>query len=440
MNDRIEIKHTVRAGRTVSSAEAVSALGARPRLEVLDGVRFLAALYVVVFHLSAGDRSSWQVPSRELFGPLFHVASYGWLGVELFFMISGFVICLSSWGKTFRQFAVSRVVRLYPAYWFCVLLTTGVVLADPSRAHALSWSQVLENLTMTESWARAPLVDPSYWTLAVELSFYLLVAVALVSRGFTYQRVVVFCAVWLAVSLLDSVIRSSWFSFVVLPLYAPCFIAGMVLYLMHRFGARRLLWVLLACSWGCAMYRLDSRTAGQHPSGVTLSYWVSAAMVTAFFAVLTLIALGRLRMIRGRWLVTAGALTYPIYLVHQQIGETIIMSLDQSVPPWMLLAIVSVLILVLAWLVQRFVERPLAGRLRAALYGGLAIVDGARRGGSASPEPSKAAGVATRKDAGGAPSDGAAIGTPEAERQEAAVANASAASSVPQRGHGDLKA
>jgi peptidoglycan/LPS O-acetylase OafA/YrhL len=361
-------------------------LRARPRLEVLDGIRFLAALYVVVFHLSAGDRSSWQKPSRELFGPLFHVASYGWLGVELFFMISGFVICLSTWGKTFSQFAISRVVRLYPAYWFCVLLATAVVLIDPSRAHALSWSQVLENLTMTESLAQVPLVDPSYWTLAIELIFYLLVAVTLVSRGFTYARVVVFCSVWLAVSLLDDFIHSPWFSIFGLPLYAPFFIAGMLLYLMHRFGPRRQLWALLACSWGCAMYRLDSRTAGQHPSGVTLNYWVSATMVTAFFAVLTLIALGKLGMIRGRWLVKAGALTYPLYLVHQQIGETIITSFDRSVPPWVLLAGVFVMMLILAWLVQRFVERPMAGRVRAVLYGGLAIIQGLGRSGYPSPE------------------------------------------------------
>src|SRR5262249_37418708 len=163
----------------------------------------LAAAYVVVFHFSAGDRGSWHAPSRTLFAPLFSVASYGWLGVELFFMISGFVICLSSWGKTFGQFAASRFIRLYPAYWFGILLTPVVVLIDQSRAHALAWPHVLENLTMTQAWAGVPAVDPSYWTLAIELNFYLLVAVVLVSWGFTYFRVVTFGMVWLAVSLLD---------------------------------------------------------------------------------------------------------------------------------------------------------------------------------------------------------------------------------------------
>jgi peptidoglycan/LPS O-acetylase OafA/YrhL len=341
------------------------------RLEVLDGIRFLAAAYVVVFHFSAGDRSTWHGPSRELFAPVFHVASYGWLGVELFFMISGFVICLSGWGKSVGEFAISRFVRLYPAYWFAILLTTTVLLVDQSRAHALSLSQILANLTMTESYARVPGVDPSYWTLVIELNFYLLVAVTLVWRGFTYQRVVTFCAVWLAVSLLDAVTDSYWYGLLVQPLYVPFFVAGIVLYLMHRFGPSLALWTLLACCWACAMYRLIDRTAAQHPSGVTLNYWISAAIVSAFFVLLTLIALHKLAAVRGRWLVTAGALTYPLYLLHQQIGETLIRSLDHRLPSWVLLVTVFAFMLLLSWLVQHYAERPLARRVRTALLAGL---------------------------------------------------------------------
>ena len=362
---------------SVSATEQIAAIHhnqVRPpvthRLEVLDGIRFLAAAYVVLFHFSAGDRSSWHGPSRELFAPLFHVATYGWLGVELFFMISGFVICLSAWGKSVGEFAISRFVRLYPAYWFAILLTTAVLLVDQSRAHALSWSQILTNLTMTESYARVPGVDPSYWTLAVELNFYLLVAVTLVWRGFTYKRVVTFCAVWLALSLLDAVTDSYWYGLVVQPLYVPFFVAGIVLYLMHRFGPSLALWTLLACCWACAMYRLIDRTAVQHPSGVTLNYWVSAAIVSTFFVLLTLIALHKLTAVRGRWLVTAGALTYPLYLLHQQIGETLIRSLDHRVPSWVLLVGVFAVMLVLSWLVQHYAERPLARRVRTALHAG----------------------------------------------------------------------
>jgi peptidoglycan/LPS O-acetylase OafA/YrhL len=339
----------------------------RPRLEVLDGLRLLAAAYVVVFHFAAGDRGSWHAPSRELFTPLFHLAKYGWLGVELFFMISGFVICLSGWGKSVRRFLVARFVRLYPAYWVAIALTTIVLLVDQSRAHALPWHEVLRNLTMTESFAQVPGVDPSYWTLAIELMFYLVVAVTLAWWGFTYRRVIAFCSVWLGLSLLDQFIDSSWYTLVVQPIYAPFFVAGIVLFLLHRFGPSRTLWALLGASWFVAMYRLIDRTAIQHPSGVTLNYWVSAAIVTGFYVLLTLIALGKLSAVRGRWLVTAGALTYPLYLLHQNVGETLIRSLDQYVPSWVLLVVALGVVFGLSYLVQRYAERPLAARIRAAL-------------------------------------------------------------------------
>jgi peptidoglycan/LPS O-acetylase OafA/YrhL len=139
---------------------------------------------------------------------------------------------------------------------------------------------------------------------------------------------------------------------------------------MHRFGLNSSLWTLLAYCWVCAMYRLVSRTAVQHPSGVTLNYWVASGITTAFFVVLVLIALGKLGMIRGRWLVTAGALTYPLYLLHQQIGETIIRTFDNRVPAWLLLVGVFGVMLTLSWLVHRYAERPLAARARRVLMAG----------------------------------------------------------------------
>ena len=84
-----------------------------------------------------------------------------------------------------------------------------------------------------------------------------------------------------------------------------------------------------------------------------------------------MIALHKLTAVRGRWLVTAGALTYPLYLLHQQIGETLIRSLDHRVPSWVLLVGVFAFMLVLSWLVQHYAERPLARRIRTALMAAL---------------------------------------------------------------------
>src|SRR5690349_17773865 len=96
---------------TTGEARAVRA---GVRLYEVDLLRIFAAVSVVLYHyLFAGY---YKVVSPLGFEAPGLVARYGYLGVDLFFLISGFVVLLSAWDRTPRSFLVSRVVRLYPAY------------------------------------------------------------------------------------------------------------------------------------------------------------------------------------------------------------------------------------------------------------------------------------------------------------------------------------
>ncbi|CAM5542747.1 Acyltransferase OS=Streptomyces alboniger OX=132473 GN=CP975_21835 PE=4 SV=1 [Streptomyces alboniger] len=160
---------------------------------------------------------------------VFRLASYGWIGVEIFFVISGFVICMSCWGRTPRQFFVSRVIRLYPAYWFAVLFTTGVLVAVPGVWERLRMREVLLNLTMLQSGSGVANVDGVYWTLWSELRFYLLF-LAVVATGLVSRKVVVFCCVWGAAAMLAPVSGLPLLELVANPEGAWYFIAGLALY------------------------------------------------------------------------------------------------------------------------------------------------------------------------------------------------------------------
>jgi peptidoglycan/LPS O-acetylase OafA/YrhL len=349
-----------------------------PRLAALDGLRLFAALAVAVFHLSVSWRLDGQSPPTRYLPDLAPVAAYGFLGVELFFLVSGFVIGMSSWRRSLGEFFVSRVSRLYPAYWVCILITVTVVAILPVAggvpvSGTPQLREIAANLTMLQEPLGIPAVDTVYWTLFVELRFYLLFA-ALVAFGLTYRRTVIFCVVWMIVSVIGPTLDSKMINIVAIPEYAPYFIAGIAMFLIHRFGRSPLLLAVIGFSWLVSINRVEQRVAGINP-GFEVPTWPGIAIVTLCYLLVLVIALGWTDRIRWSWLTTAGALTYPFYLLHQRVGYGLIRHAHErtSVPAWALLLGAIAVVLGLAWLVHRFAERPLSRWLRTVL--GRAIAD-----------------------------------------------------------------
>src|SRR5690606_9220061 len=129
----------------------------------------------------------------EAFPTLHRASAWGTFGVDLFFVISGFVILLTAWGRTVPQYVASRVSRLFPAYWVAVALTGVLLLWIWPDRKPVSVPQVGANLTMVQSAFGIGHLDGAYWTLWTELRFYLLVGL-LMLIGLTMTRLVVFAA------------------------------------------------------------------------------------------------------------------------------------------------------------------------------------------------------------------------------------------------------
>ncbi|MFF7071401.1 acyltransferase family protein [Streptomyces pseudovenezuelae] len=339
------------------------------RLYAIDGIRLLAALMVAMHHYAGTNRVDqpgnriWDRPVSDIMPTVFRFASYGWIGVEIFFVISGFVICMSCWGRTPRQFFTSRVIRLYPAYWFAIVFTTAVLVALPGVWDRLRTRDVLLNFTMLQSGSGVMNVDGVYWTLWSELRFYLLFLVVVWS-GLTYRKVVVFCCVWGAAAMLAPISKLPLLELVANPEGAWYFIAGLALYLMHRFGQDLLLWGILALAWLMGQRELGLRIDEvEHVSG----WRGSVAIFTVFLLVMVAVALGATDRVRWKWLVTAGALTYPLYLMHYAAGTVLINRLRDTMDARLLIASVIAGFMLLSWLVHRFVERPVARLLKRGL-------------------------------------------------------------------------
>ncbi|GAB7035752.1 acyltransferase [Streptomyces sp. NPDC021749] len=365
-------------------APSESALG-RPRLYVLDGLRFMAALMVLGYHYLT-LRDGWGDDPQAFSPGLYHLAQFGWLGVEVFFLISGFVICMSAWGRTLGDFVKSRVSRLYPAYWVAVILTASVLTLWPCVRSADSLETVLTNLTMLQQGVGVSDLDDVYWSLFVELKFYLLFALV-VYKGVTYRRCVLFCGLWTVAGVVAYKADTSFLSVWAVAPYSPYFIAGIAFYLMHRFRPTMLLWAIVTVEFLLAQHYVKGRVVmNLGDKAATAHDWPARIGVVMAFLLMAVIALGLFDGVRWRWLSRAGSLTYPLYLLHMYIGFTLIALLRHRLPAPVLLLSIIALMLVLSYAVNRWVERHVGVWLRNGIDKGLQEM---RRGSREGPSPGR---------------------------------------------------
>jgi peptidoglycan/LPS O-acetylase OafA/YrhL len=347
----------------------VRATGHAGRTYGIDLLRGVACLSVLLFHyLSRGPRAGYMQdalwPSVEV------VARYGYLGVHLFFMVSGYVIFMSAVGRTPRAFVASRVARLYPAFWVaCVLTMTAIVVAGDDRFR-ISWTDFAWNLTLVPQYVGAAFVDGAYWSLAVELQFYLLVWCVL--RADLMRRVEVILWLWLALALLDALRpvypAERW----LIAHWAPLFVLGAVTYQVAANGWSVARGAMLAASlllgiWHARIEtgRLSTIWEGAGPDAAI----VSAVLATAA-AVFVLIGIGAVRVRQTRLATLPGRLTYPVYLVHQVAGYLLYAQLNRHLQQPLLAVVLTVLAAIgTGAALNLWVERPIAPALRRWVAG-----------------------------------------------------------------------
>lgn len=341
------------------------------RLYEIDALRIIAAVAVVVYHYTFANFAGGL--TKDAYPHLSLVTRYDYLGVDLFFVISGFVCLLTALNRKPHQFLISRIVRLYPAYWIAVTVTTVAVLLLDHHS-GISIARYLANLTMLNSLVDQPNIDVVYWTLWAELRFYALI-VLLTWIGMTRHRLTIALWTWTAISLVLNLNvlpgkADTLLTLVFQPEWSHYFIAGMALCLIYRFGFTWPVTLVLAVAYVTSLpiAVTFARHVGEryhstlHPAAVI-------AIVTLVFVVMLLVALRVTRPLARRWFIILGALTYPLYLVHDHVGWLVFRHLTGANRWLALVGIIGVMVAV-AWLIHRYVEKPLAPRVKRALERG----------------------------------------------------------------------
>ena len=324
------------------------------RLRELDALRGVAAVAVLLFHLSCKGGWTVRIP-------------WGHYGVELFFVISGFVILMTMERcQNVPEFLVSRLTRLYPAYWCAVLFTAAVVaMLAPDPA---SLRQIAVNLTMLQQFVYVPTLDPSYWTLALELVFY-----ALIASWWHWHRsrpIELYCLAWIAlVSLVRVVLfvrHEQVVGFVARPLllyYGQLFIAGICIYRL-RTATHRLTVPTLVAAISMSLFGGGPDSLSPAP----LEYFFVSCLVT------WLVWAGsgsQLAVLRSPLLIGLGEISYPLYLIHQRAGLTLQAFWQKYMPQYLAVLLVLLVLIGTATLIHRLIEVPARTLLRAWLRNAL---------------------------------------------------------------------
>ena len=299
---------------------------------------------------------------------LVYTSQYGYLGVSLFFMISGFVIAYSAEGRTATAFGISRFTRLYPSFLVCMTITFVVLTFFPVAVFPISMKQYLANLLLYSKFLHQPMMDGVYWSIYYEAIFYGWVFLLLLFGVFQkWQHSIVL--VWLIVSILNFVVlQSEFLKLIFVTDYAYFFIIGILVYRMRGGDFSFLTLGLLASSSCFALYTAYVEAGLLIVSFATpYSTLTAMAFLLSAMVVFIMAALYKGSVPMQQYFIFLGALTYPLYLLHQMIGYAFIGVFYGKVPDQILLLMTVAFVLGLAFLVNRYFEKPFLPRIRKLL-------------------------------------------------------------------------
>lgn len=335
----------------------------KKRIEELDVLRGIAALSVVLFHLSVLS------PSYRFF------LKWGVEGVDLFFIISGFVIFMTlQHVQQGKEFVVNRFTRLYPTYWASVSFSFAAILFIAFRTGDVDFlpllGKYLANMTMFQEYMGIKNLEGSYWTLLIEMLFYILIFTLYMARILKWILPIFASLCLISVALVYILPPAKLhFYFYLFPLgqFIPLFLAGIVFYHLYTKKGNQFLHYSLLLFCLIAQLILFPYV-GRSKDVLTLYEY--APLLIVFFLLFTLFVHHKLRFIICKPLLFLGKISFPLYLIHQYFSINILMGVFHF--KWHLNFGVSILLSLpiligIAYFITYFIEIRLSKQWRKKL-------------------------------------------------------------------------
>lgn len=317
--------------------------GKREHIVGLDLVRLAAAVSVMLYHLAYKTQALASDADHRRLGIPDHLPGWwgfswwGWIGVQVFFVLSGVVIAGSARNASLGEFVRGRALRLAPALWISVLLSAAIALVLHWQAPAAVAVLAAKTAVL---WPVGPwLIDP-VWSLPVEGVFYALIAGLILTGRIASIRVL--AAILALVSLgfwigVTTGVLSNWpFSALFLVQHGGYFALGIVFADWTRRRPQPLDGLTVAACVAAARIQIASACLGEHPGygldgqgGTVFLIWLAGAGLIGLSWRLNPL-LGRLPPVTLRGIRIAGLMTYPLYLIHAGVGVAVLSLLPRA--------------------------------------------------------------------------------------------------------------
>jgi len=334
------------------------------RYNELDALRGIAALIVIFFHF---------VLYADLYGSIFIL---GTTGVDLFFMISGFVMLLSIQKITAaKQFVVSRFSRLYPTYWTAVTFTFILIVLEcifRLNKNPYDIIKYLSNMTMFQYYLSIPDLDGPYWTMIIEMLFYVLIILLYQFKALKYLipggilcsiATTILCNYFYDSTLVKELVY--WFPLV---LYLPLFLTGTLFYQLYT--QRTQITYRYTCILLCMLIQLSLfKFAGRSNYYISINQY--SIMLAIYYALFALFIHGKLQFIVNSITLFLGKISYALYLIHQHISMVILLPLltqTYQLNFWVACILIDLPIVIgIAALITYRIEIPFRKKIKAWL-------------------------------------------------------------------------
>jgi peptidoglycan/LPS O-acetylase OafA/YrhL len=338
----------------------------KARFEELDALRGCAALLVVFFHFTK---------ERQGYDQFF---KFGTTGVDLFFIISGFVIFMSL-QRVSRgiDFIINRISRLYPTYWaavtfaFLIIIFRDVFITHVNLKHE-HLVLYLGNLTMFQFYLRIADLDGPYWTMIIEMIFYISILILFQLKSLKRLTII-------GISLCSiTVIATRFFGdtrymerilyWIPLLQFLPLFFAGTVFYKVYTERKNNISsYLIIAFCFLCQILLFPY--VGR--SKLVINQLEYSLMLSIYFILFILFVNNKLKFIANDLTLFFGKISFALYLIHQYISLGFIIPIFHErlgINFWVVTILIDLPIVVgIASFITYKIEAPYSKKLKQKL-------------------------------------------------------------------------